>query len=73
MIEVQKADYARVEARARLLRFIDDVEFHFRPEEGQIAMRSASLVGKSVFGTNRRRLEAVRQALKDARVLDNGS
>ncbi len=73
LIKVQEADYVRAEARTRFLRFVDDVEFHLRPEEGRIAMRSASRVGRWDFGTNRRRLEALRQALKDARVIDNGS
>lgn len=72
-ITSQQAEYLRAEARTRLFRFVDDVEFHLRPEKGQIAMRSASRVGYWDFGTNRRRLEAVRQALRDAQVLANGS
>lgn len=71
-IKVQEADYLRAVSRTRVLRFVDDVEFHWRPEAGQIAMRSASRVGISDWGKNRRRLEAVRQALTDALVLGNG-
>ncbi len=55
--------YLRAEARTRLLRFVDDVEFHLRPEAGQIAMRSASRVGYSDLGANRRRLERLRDAV----------
>lgn len=62
-------DYLRAEARTRLLRFVDDVEFHLRPAQGQIAMRSASRAGYSDFGTNRRRLEGIRAALADADVV----
>ena len=69
----QDKHYLRAEARTRLFRFVDDVEFHLRPEEKQIAMRSASRIGYSDLGTNRRRLEAVRQALKEAGVLGDGS
>lgn len=71
VIQVQKGNYLRAEARTKLLGFVDDVEFQLRPAKGQIAMRSASRVGYSDLGTNRRRLEAVRQALQDANVLRN--
>lgn len=72
-IMVQEADYLRAEARTRLFRFVDDVEFHLRPEQGQIAMRSASRIGYSDLGTNRRRLEGFRQALREVGVLADGS
>ncbi len=63
---VERGDgYLRAEARTRLLRFVDDVEFHLRPEAGEIAMRSASRVGYSDLGANRRRLERLRSALDD--------
>lgn len=59
----ERPDYVHAEARTRWLRFVDDVEFHLRPDQGLIAMRSASRVGYSDLGTNRRRLEAVRRAV----------
>lgn len=68
----QEVNYLRAEARTRLFRFVDDVEFHLRPKDRQIAMRSASRIGYSDLGTNRRRLEAVREALKQAGVLRDG-
>ncbi|NIM22717.1 MAG: DUF1499 domain-containing protein [Candidatus Latescibacteria bacterium] len=71
-IVTQDKNYIRAEARTRVFRFVDDVEFHLRPEDKQIAMRSASRIGFSDFGTNRRRLEAVRRALKEAGVLRHG-
>jgi len=61
--------YLRAEARTRILRFVDDVEFMARPEDGIIAMRSASRVGYSDLGTNRRRLEALRARLIDMGVV----
>lgn len=60
----QQPDYIRAEARTRLLRFVDDVEFVLRPERREIAMRSASRVGYSDLGANRKRLERVRRALQ---------
>jgi uncharacterized protein (DUF1499 family) len=59
----RRDDYLRAEARTRLLRFVDDVEFHLRPAQGEIAMRSASRIGYSDFGANRRRLESLRHVL----------
>ncbi|MEC7418575.1 MAG: DUF1499 domain-containing protein, partial [Pseudomonadota bacterium] len=53
----------RAEARTRLLRFVDDVEFELREEAGIIAVRSASRVGYSDLGANRRRIEKIRQAI----------
>jgi uncharacterized protein (DUF1499 family) len=70
-IKDREPDYLRAEARTRLLRFVDDVEFHLRAGEKQIAMRSASRVGYSDLGTNRRRLESIRQALADAGVVES--
>ena len=59
----QREDYLRAEARTRILRFVDDVIFHLRPEAGVIGMRSSSRLGYSDLGKNRSRLEAVRAAL----------
>ncbi len=43
-----------------LLRFKDDVEFAFDAEKRVIQVRSASRLGYSDFGTNRKRVEAIR-------------
>ena len=55
--------YLRVEAKTRLLRFVDDVEFELRTGDRVIAVRSASRVGYSDLGANRRRIEKIRKAL----------
>jgi uncharacterized protein (DUF1499 family) len=57
-------DYLHAEFRSFLFRFVDDVEFHLRPAEGIIAVRSASRVGYSDLGVNRERVENLRQALR---------
>jgi len=54
-------DYAHAECRSALLGFVDDVELHLR--DGRIAIRSASRVGYSDLGVNRRRVERLRAAL----------
>ena len=53
--------YLHAEARTRLFRFVDDVEFLLEAED--IAVRSASRIGFSDFGTNRRRIENLRRQL----------
>ncbi|ACK69933.1 protein of unknown function DUF1499 [Gloeothece citriformis PCC 7424] len=58
-------DYIRVESASRLMGFIDDGEFYFPPDEKVIHIRSASRLGESDLGVNRRRLEQIRLALKD--------
>ncbi len=73
VIKISDSSYLRTEFRTRLLRFTDDVEFHLRPDENRIAVRSASRLGYSDFGANRRRLESIRQALFAAGVVKLGN
>ena len=63
----QDSSYIHAEFRTRLLRFVDDVEFRLESEIGEIAVRSASRVGYSDLGTNRRRLESIRKSLERLR------
>ena len=63
----QDNNYIHAEFRTRLLRFVDDVEFRLESEIGEIAVRSASRVGYSDLGTNRRRLESIRKSLRRLR------
>jgi uncharacterized protein (DUF1499 family) len=55
--------YAYFTFTTKLLRFVDDVEFHYRPDRGEIAVRSASRVGHGDLGANRRRVEQIRSRL----------
>jgi len=59
-IVVEREDYLRVECRSFLFRFVDDLELQLRVEAGLIAVRSASRVGRSDFGVNRKRVEGLR-------------
>ncbi len=55
------ADYLKAEARSAVFRFVDDVEFRLDAETGLIHVRSASRVGYSDLGANRKRVEALRE------------
>ena len=64
----QTDDYIRARSTSRLMGFIDDVEFYFPTDKKEIEMRSASRMGESDLGVNRRRLEQIRLAMADLNV-----
>ena len=57
-------NYWHVEFRSALFRFVDDVEFLFDPAAHRIEVRSASRVGHSDLGVNRKRIEQIRGLFK---------
>lgn len=57
------ADYLHAQFTTPLMNFVDDVEFWFDPAAHVIHVSSASGVGKSDMGVNRKRIETVRAAL----------
>jgi uncharacterized protein (DUF1499 family) len=59
-VVVEQADYIYIEFRTPGLRFVDDVEFHLDDETKVIHFRSASRLGVSDLGVNRRRMEEIR-------------
>ena len=59
MVE-QRPDYIYAQANTKLLNFTDDLEFSLDRSSNLIHMRSASRLGHSDLGTNRKRLEAIR-------------
>jgi uncharacterized protein (DUF1499 family) len=56
-------DYLYAECSSAVFGFVDDLEFHLRPSLNIIAVRSASRLGHSDFGVNRKRVEKVRDLL----------
>ena len=52
--------YLHAEFRSAVFRFVDDVEFLADESAGVIHVRSASRVGTSDLGVNRRRVETIR-------------
>ena len=67
IIEVDD-NYIRAEFTSKIFRFVDDVEFYFPDTKSQelfIHVRSASRVGYSDLGVNRKRIEQIRSKLKE--------
>ena len=63
IIDIQKS-YIRVEFASKIFRFIDDVEFYFpatKTDKTIIYFRSASRLGYSDLGANRKRIEQIIQ------------
>ena len=56
----EKDQYLHFEFRTYFFRFVDDVEIVIDDSEKVIHLRSASRVGYSDFGTNRRRIEEIK-------------
>lgn len=52
--------YIHAEFTSAIWRFVDDVEFYFDEKAKTVHIRSASRLGKSDFGVNRKRVESIR-------------
>jgi uncharacterized protein (DUF1499 family) len=58
-----RGNYLRAVFTSRLWRFRDDLECLYDQEAGRIEVRSASRVGYSDFGANRKRVERLRETM----------
>jgi uncharacterized protein (DUF1499 family) len=58
--------YIYAQFTTRLMKYVDDAEFWFDPEAKVIQVRSASRLGKSDLGVNRKRIESIREKLLDS-------
>ena len=58
-------DYLHAQEKSRIFGFVDDIEFHLRSAERIIAVRSASRVGYSDLGVNRKRVESIRRRFQE--------
>jgi uncharacterized protein (DUF1499 family) len=61
LIVEDTGSYLHAEARSLVFRFVDDIEFVLDPGADVIQVRSASRLGYSDFGVNRRRVERIRE------------
>jgi uncharacterized protein (DUF1499 family) len=55
-------NHLQAEFRTRIFRFVDDVEFRMDASNQVIHVRSGSRIGYSDLGTNRRRVDSIRDA-----------
>jgi uncharacterized protein (DUF1499 family) len=62
VIVTDEGDYLHAECTSLIFRFVDDLEFALDREHRRIHVRSASRAGRSDFGVNRARVEAIREA-----------
>lgn len=61
---IKKTDnYLYAEFKSKFMGYVDDVEFYLDPNANVIHVRSASRLGKSDLGVNRKRIEAIRAKL----------
>ncbi|PSB00980.1 DUF1499 domain-containing protein [Merismopedia glauca] len=56
----ETGDYLYAEFTSALMGYVDDVEFYLDRNGGVIHVRSASRLGKSDLGVNRKRVEEIR-------------
>ena len=61
---VEETDnYLYAEFKSKLMGYVDDVEFYLDPNADAVQVRSASRLGKSDLGVNRKRVEEIRSKL----------
>ena len=58
--------YLYAQCTTPLMKFVDDLELWFDPVNQEVQVRSASRVGRKVFGVNRQRVEMLRARLAKA-------
>lgn len=64
-IITESNDYLYAEFKSALMGFVDDVEFYLDPKANVIQVRSASRLGQSDLGVNRKRIETIRAKLAE--------
>ncbi len=64
-IITENKNYLYVEFTSSIMGFVDDVEFYLNEDAKVIHVRSASRLGKSDLGVNRKRIETIRTKLKE--------
>jgi len=64
-MQIEHDDYMYMTFSTSVFHYVDDVEFRFDRAAGLIHVRSASRIGRSDFGVNRKRVEALKKALEN--------
>ncbi|RDY70245.1 DUF1499 domain-containing protein [Halobacillus sp. SY10] len=66
-VETETENYIHAVVESKWMKFKDDVEFYFDQEEEVIHFRSASRVGHSDFGVNKKRMKAISEHYESMR------
>lgn len=64
-IITENENYLYAEFTSAIMGFVDDVEFYLDKDAKVIHVRSASRLGKSDLGVNRKRIETIRTKLQE--------
>ena len=64
-IQTESNDYMHITFNTPVFHYVDDVEARFDKENNLIHIRSASRIGSSDFGVNRKRMASIKKALID--------
>ncbi len=67
-IITENKNYLYVEFTSAIMGFVDDVEFYVDEAAKVIHVRSASRLGQSDLGVNRKRIETIRTNLKELKI-----
>ncbi len=67
-IITENKNYLYVEFTSAIMGFVDDVEFSLDETAKVIHVRSASRLGQSDLGVNRKRIETIRTNLKELKI-----
>ena len=60
------SDYLHAEVTSRIMKYVDDLEVSYIPENNKIVIRSESRVGEGDFGVNKKRVELIKSSLLDS-------
>ena len=59
-------DYLHAEVTSRIMKYVDDLEVSYIPENNIIIIRSESRVGEGDFGVNKKRVELIKSNFLDS-------
>ena len=59
-------DYLHAEVTSRIMKYVDDLEVSYIPENNKIVIRSESRVGEGDFGVNKKRVDTIKNNLLDS-------
>ncbi len=63
VIKTEQKNYIHTTFTTSVFHYVDDVELRYDADTQLVHMRSASRIGRSDFGVNRKRVAAIKQAL----------